>query len=63
MVVKEPSLTVMVTEAEPYWLAAGLRVAVRAVPLPPKLMLAAGKSVACGPPMTTMCWQPLASST
>ena len=42
--VSEPSLTVTVMVAVPFWLAAGVMVTVRLAPLPPKTMLALGTS-------------------
>src|SRR5438552_18772887 len=39
------SVTVMVSVLVPVWLAAGVRVKVRSAPLPPKVMLALGRSV------------------
>src|SRR2546423_9369813 len=42
---KAPSLTITVTVALPVWLAAGVTVTVRLLPLPPKTMFALGTNV------------------
>jgi hypothetical protein len=45
LAVSTPSLTVAVIVAEPVWLAAGLTVTVRLLPLPPNTMFPLGTSV------------------